>query len=382
MPERRWTINGRFYAQKTTGVQRYAREIVLQLDRLIAEGHPLARDLCVDLLVPAGTSNVPHLARIGVRGARRLSGHAWEQITLAQGARGGILSLGNTSTILRRRQVVCIHDVNTVLAPGSYSPAFRGLYRILQPMLGRVARRIVTVSAFSADQIARAGVAPRHKIRIAPNGHEHALRWPQDALRPTESPIAATAPRTIIVLGSLAPHKNLATLLKIAPDLARHGLELAIVGHLDRRVFGAVGEARADEGVTWLGAVSDAALADLLVRSLCLAFPSLAEGFGLPPVEAMALGCPIVVSDRASIPEVCADAALYAPALDAEAWLERILMLRDTPGLRATMIARGHARVKQFSWRRSAEIFLSAMAEVDGFRAPDSLMEPAGRRVA
>jgi glycosyltransferase involved in cell wall biosynthesis len=109
----------------------------------------------------------------------------------------------------------------------------------------------------------------------------------------------------------------------------------------------------------------DEELAALLRDSLCLAFPSLAEGFGIPPLEAMALGCPVVASDRASLPEVCGDAALYASATDPEAWHSSFIRLHCDAKLRADLISRGEARARRFSWRASAELYLQTMMQLD-----------------
>lgn len=359
--QRVWTINGRFLTQRMTGVQRYAREIVLELDRMIAQGHPLTRSLSVELVAPAAAPGLPGLTAIRVRSVPGLTGHLWEQLTLARVARGGILSLGNTSTLLRRRQIVCIHDLNVFLFPQSYSRSFRLLYRIVLPLLGRLSRRVVTVSRFSSAAIVEAGVARADKVTIAPNGHDHVRRWQHSSASD-----ANPHPDTVVVLGSLAPHKNVATLLRIAPDLMRHGLRLAIVGNRDTKIYGDAKLDRAGEAALWLGPITDEALAALLSRSLCLAFPSLMEGFGLPPIEAMALGCPVVVSDRASLPETCGDAALYASALAPDEWLAQILRLQRDTDLRREMIQRGRARAETYSWRASAEVFLRAMADVDG----------------
>jgi glycosyltransferase involved in cell wall biosynthesis len=117
-------------------------------------------------------------------------------------------------------------------------------------------------------------------------------------------------------------------------------------------------------------------LAALLQNCLCLAFPSLVEGFGLPALEAMALGCPVVVSDRASLPEICGDAALYASPEDADAWFSRFMELATKPALRERMIARGRAAASRFSWAASAERYLQAMAVIDGV-AYRATMKPA-----
>jgi glycosyltransferase involved in cell wall biosynthesis len=359
---RHWTINGRFLTQGVTGVQRYAREIVTALDDLLTEGSPLVRNLNLELLAPASEIAMPRLRSIATRQAGRLSGHLWEQLSLPLYARGGILSLCNTSTILRRKQIVCIHDVNTALFPQSYSLSFRTFYQLVLPTIARNSSLIATVSRYSAQQIENLGWTAASKLLIIPDGHEHVRRW-----KPEHSAVtrAAAGLDTIVLLGSLAPHKNIDLLLQAAQELACHGLKLAVVGGADRKVFNpVVSKARAHQ-VVWLGAISDNELAALLRDSLCLAFPSLAEGFGLPPLEAMALGCPVVVSDRSSMPEVCGEAALYASPDDPQEWLRCFLALRKDQTLRDRQIARGLARAECYQWPTSAQLYLQAMAHVD-----------------
>ena len=370
---RRWTINGRFLTQKLTGVQRYAREMVSALDRHLALGHPLARDLELEIVAPPGTVNDLALETIGFRIAGRGKGHLWEQIELPHAARGGILSLCNVGPLAARRHIVCIHDVNTRLAPQSYSWKFRALYRALLPAMGAASTRVVTVSRYSAEQIARFGIAPEHKITVIPNGREHALRWRP---RHSEATRAAAAENTIVVVGSPAPHKNLSMLLGLADELAAAGLRLAVVGSLDAQVFSAQWTGPAQARIKWLGRLSDNEIAALLKESLCLAFPSYTEGFGLPPLEAMTLGCPVVVSDRASLPEICADGALYAPPDAPERWLTHFIALKGDTKLRDVMRHRGHDAAERYSWPRSAELYLKTMADIDGVAGDVSGMRP------
>ena len=358
--KRKWHINGRFVSQAVTGVQRYAHEIVRALDRHVAEGHALAQSLDLELTVPAdGPRNLPELKAIPLRAIGGSAGQKWEQVVLGRHAASGLLSLCNTGPLLPHKHIVCIHDVNTRVYPDSYSFAFRALYRALHPALGRRAGKIATVSRHSADQIAHYGIARAEKLIVIPNGHEHALRW-----RPEHSPAtrAAAGPDTIVIIGSPAPHKNVRLIVGLAPKLAAAGLRVAVAGLSDSRVFAANEPLPEAGNVFWLGRLSDNELASLLQGSLCLAFPSLAEGFGLPALEAMALGCPVVVSDRTSLPEVCGDAALYASPYDEDAWLTRFVELRKDARLRSEMIARGRRRAAEYSWMESAKLYLQAMA--------------------
>ena len=343
-----------------TGVQRYAYEIVRALDTHMQQGHPLSGDVGVELLVPSG-AEMPALQAIPCRRVGQLKGHLWEQTTLSQ-VPGGLISLCNTGPVFHRKHIVCIHDVNTRAYPASYTRGFRAFYGVLQPLIGRRAIAVATVSAYSASELVHHGICADDKVVVIPNGHEHAERW-----TPRHSPktLAVAGRDTVVVIGTPAPHKNVALLVGIAARLKTVGLQIAAVGVRDPRVYG-VGNADADaDNVTWLGRLSDNEMAALLRDSLCLAFPSFVEGFGLPPLEAMALGCAVVVSDRASLPEICGDAALYASPTRADDWVECLARLHADDALRSTLCQRGLARAQLFKWRDSAERYLIAMARAD-----------------
>ncbi|MCS0493950.1 glycosyltransferase family 4 protein [Ancylobacter sp. MQZ15Z-1] len=358
-----WTINGRFLTQPLTGVQRYAHGIVAALDRLIADRHPLAQGLELELVTPKNAEDYA-LGHIAVRRVGELRGHLWEQFTLPGQVRGGLLSLCNTGPLAVARQILCIHDTNISAFPQSYSLRYRLLHRLFLPLLARRVARVVTVSSFSAAELARSGIRPEAEISVIPCGHEHALTWTP---KHSEATRRAAGSSTIVVLGSPAPHKNIGMLLDLAPRLAAVGFRLALVGALDSRVFQSAPGAAADNAnVTVLGRLTDNELAALLTNSLCLAFPSYAEGFGLPPLEAMALGCPVVVSDRASLPEICGAAALYAAPDQPEAWLDAFKQLRAEPALRFKLVATGRENAKKYRWSTSAEAYLAEMAIADG----------------
>lgn len=355
-----WAINGRFLSQSATGVQRYATEVVRSLDRLLTDDPHLATKVAFEIIAPADAVEPVSLRTIGFRRIGRPRGHLWEQTVLPAHAAGGLISLCNTGPVCHRRQIVCIHDLNTRTCPNSYSRSFRAAYRILTPLLGRTAATVTTVSHHSAGDLVRFGICAREKIRVIPNGHEHVHAW--QSAHSTATRRVADGSR-IVVIGSPAAHKNVGLVLGLAERLEAVGIGIVVVGAADPRIFRNM-EREGPDNVTWLGRTTDAELAALLQDCLCLAFPSLAEGFGLPPIEAMALGCPTVVSDRAPMPEICGGAALYASPDDPEAWLRHFVELHRSPELRRCVIQRGLDQALRFSWRGAAQSYLAAVQDL------------------
>jgi glycosyltransferase involved in cell wall biosynthesis len=350
-----WAINGRFLTQRTTGVQRYAYEIVAALDELLSERGEIARQLQMRLVLPPGVKVRPVLAKIGICQTSFGSGHAWDQLVLPFYTRSGLLSLGNFGPIFARNHIACIHDANTFIEPESYSRAFGLAYRTLLPLLGKQASRIATVSEFSADMLVKYGVCRREKIFIAPNGHEHALRW--DASRAQIPLINALKRPYVLLLGSSAKHKNVDVILKQAQGLDAAGIDIVVVGAASS-IFAANEAAFQRSNIHHAGYVGEDDLAALYEGAICLVFPSKTEGFGLPPLEAMTRGCPVISSNSASLVEVGGDAVIYVDPDHSDDWRDAVIGLSGNRGLRATMAAEGRKRAALFCWKRSAQLYL------------------------
>ena len=356
------TVNGRFFSQPTTGVQRYAREILAELD-LLVQDHRAGSPVPVNgnIVVPS-SSDVPVLSAFNVQ---RIAGKGvlWDQFVLPFAKRGVLLSLGNQGPIFASKHIICIHDVNVVLAPSSYSTTFRSYYRIMLPLLSRTAARVATVSNFSARMLSESGFCAPEKITVIPDGHEHVKRW-----RPSNSTFSLKPARArpfVFTLGSRAPHKNVGMLFSIAQELDALGLDLLVAG-TSMSIFSTPDTPPLPPNVHILGFVTDDDLAYLYQNALCFAFPSLTEGFGLPALEALAFGCPVVASNTTSLPEICGEAALYADPRSPRAWLNQINRLRTQPETVQNLRAEGARQVERFSWARSARLYLDLIMSVAG----------------
>jgi glycosyltransferase involved in cell wall biosynthesis len=349
-------INGRFLTQATTGVQRVAEELVRALDRELATRPDLRQSYRFRLVVPSGERRPLELSHIGTESVGRLRGHQWEQLELPAYTGGRLLlNLGNTAPI-GVRSVVVIHDASVFAVPAAYSPAFRSWYRLLLPLLGRRAMRVITVSRFSQDELVRRAGIPRGKLELLPLGADHVLQSPADTRVFERVPVERG--RYILAVGSRGPHKNLPALTSAVEMLGASKLPLVLAGGTNARVFAA---SAPGNGTHEAGYVTEGELRALYENAACFVFPSLYEGFGLPPLEAMACGCPTIVSSAASLPEVCGPGARFCDPRSPEDIARRIRELLDQPATRRQQVAAGRERAREFTWHRSADTLLSIL---------------------
>ncbi len=354
----RWYLNGKFSVQRTTGVQRVAAQLVRALDAQVDGGW--------QLLCPPG-GGLPGLRRIVVRevGPAGLPPTLWEQAVLPWAARDGwLLNLAGAAPAFARRQVCLLHDAAVFDHPEAYTRRFAAWYRWLFLRLARRARLLLTVSQFSRGRLARHLGIAAERLAVVPNGGDHL-----DAVEADERVLdqhALRGGRYLLAVGSANPTKNQAALLAAFARLpAGEGLRLVIAGGRNERVF--AGAAATDPpGVVRVGAVDDAPLKALYRHALGLVFPSLYEGFGLPPLEAMACGCPVAAARAASLPEVCGDAALYFDPRDVDAIAAAMLRLCREPALRDALRAAGARRAATFRWPAAAAALRAALAEAAG----------------
>jgi glycosyltransferase involved in cell wall biosynthesis len=343
-------INGRFLTQNITGVQRFAREMVMALDTELggADGTPLP----FTLLAPAGTPPPCGLSRIGFRAIGSRRGHLWEQWDLWRASRRGFLiNLANGGPVLHRRQITFIHDAAVYRTGENFSPLYRTLHRGLGRLLARRSR-LGTVSAFSRNELGEVLGLPPEDILVIPDGHDHIL-----AISPEDGVLDRLRLRQrsyFLFVGSPTANKNLARAVAAFLLLERPDTAFVIVGATRERVFRA-GLSDVPSSVVLPGRLNDGEICALYRHATALVFPSLYEGFGIPPLEAMALGCPVAASRIPPVQEVCADAALYFDPLDTEDMATRMAQLLADGDLRNDLISKGAMRLPRFAWRQSAQ---------------------------
>jgi glycosyltransferase involved in cell wall biosynthesis len=343
-------VNGRFLGQRITGVQRYAREILAEVDAALAAGEA-GSELTWTLVAPPGTP-LPRLEHIQATHAGRLSGHAWEQFELPWIAGDGLLvSFGSTGPFFKSRQVITVHDASVYRVPEAFSWRFRAWYRLVVRQIVRRAPRTLAVSQFAAREATTFFGAEPARLDVTAEGWQHLLRVEQD-----DSLLGqyGLTPRSYVLsVSSPTPNKNFALVTEAMRKLRDLSVRFVVAGAADPRVLVATDVAD-DARVSRVGYVSDAQLKSLYANALCFVFPSKYEGFGIPALEAMALGCPVTASSIDAAREVCGDAACYFDPNDATA-LETILRrLHGSDAERARMTERGHERAATFAWSASA----------------------------
>jgi glycosyltransferase involved in cell wall biosynthesis len=346
-------INGRFLTQPITGVQRYAYELVRAWDIMLANGEIDSKRYKLELFSPHLDLQKNEFRCIPVQQVGRLKGNLWEQIELPWYTRGEFLfNPCNIGPLIKLNQAVTIHDASVFAVPESYSLAFRMKYGIAIFVLAKTARLIFTVSQFSKNELVRYGHISAEKLVVVYEGCDHIYRISSDQ-GVFEKYHIGDKPY-ILAVGSNASHKNFSVLDEVSTTLSAHELEIIIVG----------GEFRGGLNPTYnnkrkiikrLGYVAETGLKALYERATVFVLPSYYEGFGLPPLEAMACSCPVIVSRIPSLKEICGEAVVYVNPGRQNEIAENILFIQANPSLRERLITSGINQSQKYRWSVTAK---------------------------
>jgi glycosyltransferase involved in cell wall biosynthesis len=362
-------INARFLTQPLTGVQRYALELAKGLDRLIDYGVIDHQRYPIVLLAPKRTRNYDvNLKHISLRNVGRLGGNLWGQLELPYYARSKILwSPTNTGPISHKRHIVTIHDTAVLDHPEWFSTKYAVWYRFLLPRLAKLATRILTVSEFSRRRLTEIMDLDPEKIAVVPAGVDSRFKPVQPEIIETVRKRLDLPPAYVLAVGTLEPRKNITGLFKawsllLSQQRVTGDIHLALAGG-EASIFRDVGFSSLPDKVVLTGHVRDEDLPALYSGALAFVYPSLYEGFGLPPLEAMACGVPVVASGSTSIPEVTGDAALLVDPLDIESIADGLELVLDDDVLRESLRTVGFERARLFSWNEPARLVWELLVE-------------------
>ncbi len=268
--------------------------------------------------------------------------------------------------------VVTVHDISYELYPDFFSPRDRWMLKIMVPLTIRRAAHIITVSQHAKHEIvSRYNLSPaRVTVTYEAAGEQFHPVIEASVLNVVRERYGLGS-QYLLALGNLQPRKNIGRLVEAYARLRRDGqlvgVQLVLAGKAlwrESEIYAKVKGAGLEQEVIFPGYVDDADLPALYSGALAFVFPSLYEGFGLPPLEAMACGTPVIASNAASLPEVVGDAALTVNPTDVQALADAIHLVVSRPGLRACLIERGLRRAAQFTWRRCAEETLAVYQTV------------------
>jgi glycosyltransferase involved in cell wall biosynthesis len=346
----RIAINGRFLTQRSSGVQRFAAEVIKAIDRLVDADFAALKGR-IEILAPRAARDFP-LKNIPLRRVGHCTGYAWEQIEYPLHGIGQLLlNLCMLGPLAARHQIVVVHDATVQALPNNFSPRFRAAYKFLIPRLCRRSDLVVTVSEFSRREIGRWYGADVAAMPVCFEGGDHITAVPADAS--VIDRLNLKGRKFFLSVGVDSANKNIKAVVKAFQQAELDDAVLVLTGARDPKVFGHLNVAGGD-GVRAVGFVSDPDLRALYEHALALVFPSYYEGFGLPPLEAMTCGCPVIISEQPALMEICGDAALTCQADDTPTIARHMRALAGDPALRERLAKAGRARAKRFTWESAA----------------------------
>ncbi|MEO0097313.1 MAG: glycosyltransferase family 1 protein [candidate division WOR-3 bacterium] len=348
-------INGRFLTQKITGVQKYAYQLVKEIDSLIEKGEIDKKKFQFKIFAPRNIIHKLELKYIPIKKVGFLKGHFWEQLEFPIYLRNKVfICLGNTapliSLFLNKKGIVTVHDLGFKYFPENYHLLFRAFYSIIIPIILKYAWAIITVSESEKRLILKRYSFVKNKIFAISQGGF--IENPLTSIEIKEKDY-------LLYVGSLAKKKNLINFLLAFEIIVNKNTPLnAIVIAPEGKIFEKVNiniKPEVKKRVKFINKVNDQELIAYYKNAFCLVFPSFHEGAGIPPIEAMSCGCPVLCSDIPVLKERCGEGAIYFNPYSPQDIAQKIVLLFENQKLREELIKKGYQRAKIFKWENTAK---------------------------
>lgn len=348
-------INGRFLDENKTGVYRFSWETIKAIDALLKNKKYRNRYdvflLCSHEAMFPDTLDYINLKRIAFKG------NFVEQFLYPIYTQNDILiNLGNTAPICKKRQAVVIHDTHIKDMPQMYTKKFVRLWTKVYQIFSKRRTLIFVPSCYTGIRLNQEYGIQKDRIVVLGEGYEHILRHNPDYTILRKHKLMRK--NYLLVVGG-TKNKNFELILKLLKKHENSIPKVVIAGDVDINVFPEINKFNTE----LLGRVTDEELVALYREAFAFLFPSIIEGFGIPPLEAMALSCPVICSNATSLPEVCQDAALYCNPYDVDSLYQSIVLLKDET-TRRNMIKKGTQRIRCFSWEKTAVNLLDNLGKV------------------
>jgi glycosyltransferase involved in cell wall biosynthesis len=360
-------INGLFLTETLRGVQRYATEMVRALSRLKHRYR---------ILVVAPRGRLLQTLPDVVQDTFPLTGAAWEQLRLPFLAKKLNASLlycpCNRAPLFETNipLILTIHDAAVFSGPEWFTKSFQLLYHNYFPRIGKISSRVITCSNFAKRDLLKYGIASEEKLRVIYEGSDHMNGHSMFKKNNGDHHLKnfpLNGKRYVLNLGSRDPRKNVKLLCdawKSIPEEVKQGRILAIAGGKFFNNFADEKISNLPDDVIFIGYVLEEHLSHLYNHADFFVFPSLYEGFGLPPLEAMACGTPVLASHSASLPEVCGGAALYCDPRNIHEITNKLTQIITDRSLKEDLRQKGLERAKSFTWEKAAQQLLTVFEEV------------------
>jgi len=340
-------VNGRFLSHKMNGITRFSLEICKQLS---------VRNLNFKIIVPKWlefeNNEGFEIIKVG-----NLKSHFWEQIDLLKFLKSQgsplLVNFSGLGPLFYRNQVITIHDLSFYANKKWFSKSYTLFYSIATPILASNAVKILSVSNFSKNEIVKYLKVKDEKIEVIYNAVTDDLH--SDSLNHQISTgiMSIINHKFILAVSSIDPRKNQQRLIDSFSDLNLPELKLVLVGKTSSHFN--INLKSDSKDIIFTGFVSDFELSLLYENCDFFVYPSLYEGFGIPPLEAMHKGSAVVISDIPSLKEVCSDAAFYINPYETESIKNGILEVVSNTVLKQELRIKGKIRSTFFNWEESGE---------------------------